>query len=100
MLRPLILLLALSSWPVAQNISRAQGDETKIIALENLWNQMQITHDADAMGTMLDSDFVLTDYDESVMSKAQVLPPIRDKSNHLTLEVPDDMKLHPQRETW
>src|SRR5467141_1347375 len=94
MLRPLILLLALSSWPVAQNISRAQGDDTKIIALENLWNQMQINHDADAMGSMLDSDFVLTDYDGSVMSKAQFLASIRDKSNQLTVEVSDDMKLH------
>jgi hypothetical protein len=53
MLRPLILLLALSCLPLAQNISRAQGDETKIIALENLWNQMQINHDADAMGKLL-----------------------------------------------
>jgi len=50
MLRPLMLLLALSALPLAQNISRAQGDETKIIALENLWNQMQINHDAEAMG--------------------------------------------------
>jgi hypothetical protein len=25
-----------------QNLSKAQGDETKIIALENLWNQMQL----------------------------------------------------------
>ncbi len=48
MLRPLMLLLALSALPLAQNISRAQGDETKIIALENLWNQMQINHDAEA----------------------------------------------------
>ena len=61
MLRPLILLLALLSSLLTQNFSRAQGDETKIIALENLWNQMQINHDADAMGKMLDSDFVLTD---------------------------------------
>src|SRR5258708_20812857 len=94
MLRPLILLLALSSWPVAQNISRAQGDETKIIALENLWNQMQINHDADAMGSMLDSDFVLTDYHSSVMSKAQFLPSIRPKPNQLTSEVSADTNLH------
>ena len=86
LLRPLMLLLALSALPLAQNISRAQGDETKIIALENLWNQMQINHDAEAMGTMLDCDFVLTDYDGSVMSKAQFLS-IRDKSNQLAVEV-------------
>jgi ketosteroid isomerase-like protein len=94
MLRPLILLLTLSSLPLAQSISRAQGNETKIIALENLWNQMQINHDADAMGKMLDSDFVLTDYDGTVMSKTQFLASIQDKSTQLTVEVCDDMKLH------
>jgi len=87
-LRPLILLLALVSVPFLQNISVAQGDETKIIALENLWNQMQINHDADAMGKMLDSDFVLTDYDGTVYSKGQFLATIRDKSIQSRLKFP------------
>jgi len=93
-LRRLILLLALVSVPFLQNVSIAQGDETKIIALENLWNQMQINHDADAMGKMLDSDFVLTDYDGTVFSKDQFLATIRDKSIQVTTEVSEDMKLH------
>jgi ketosteroid isomerase-like protein len=94
MSRPLILVLALAALPFAQEVSRAQGDETKIIALENLWNQMQINHDADAMRKLLDSDFVLTDYDGSVMNKAQFLESIRDNSTQLTVEVSTDMKLH------
>jgi len=98
-LRPLILLLALVSVPFLQNISVAQGDETKIIALENLWNQMQINHDADAMGKMLDSDFVLTDYDGTVYSKGQFLATIRDKSIQVTTEVSEDMKLHRHGDT-
>ncbi len=97
--RPLILLLALAFIAFSQNISMAQGDETKIIALENLWNQVQINHDADAMGKMLDSDFVLTDYDGSVMSKAQFLASIRDNSIQLTVEVSTDMKLHRHGDT-
>jgi ketosteroid isomerase-like protein len=99
MVRPLILLLALACLPFAQEVSRAQGDETKIIALENLWNQIQINHDADAMGKMLDSDFVLTDYDGTVMTKAQFLESIRDTSNQLTVEVSTDMKLHRHGDT-
>ena len=55
------LLLVLSCLAVAQSISSSQGDETKIIALENLWNQMQLHHDAEAMGKLLDDDFVFTD---------------------------------------
>jgi ketosteroid isomerase-like protein len=93
MLRPLILLLAFALLPFAPELSRAQGDETKIIALENLWNQMQINHDADAMGKMLDSDYVFTDYDGSVMIKSQFLAAIRDKSTQVTVEVSENMKL-------
>ncbi len=99
MRRALTVLLILVSFTSAQNISRAQGDETKIIALENLWNQMQINHDADAMGKMLDGDFVLTDYDGTVMSKSQFLASVRDKSNQLTVEVSEDMKLHRHGDT-
>ena len=99
MLRPVILMVALAFLPIAQEISRAQGDETKIIALENLWNQMQINHDADAMGKMLDNDFVLTDYDGSVMSKTQFLATIRDKSTQVTVEVSENMKLYRHSDT-
>src|SRR5260370_7537871 len=60
---------------------------------------MQISHDAEAMGKMLDGDFVLTDYDGTVMSKGQFLASIRDKSNQLTVEVSTDMKLHRHGDT-
>ena len=97
--RRLTLLLALTFLPFSQNISMAQGDETKIIALENLWNQMQINHDADAMGSMLDGDFVLTDYDGTVFNKGQFLATIRDKSTQLTVEVSENMKLYRHGDT-
>src|SRR3989449_11279622 len=97
--RRLILLLALTFLPFSQSISMAQGDETKIIALENLWNQMQINHDADAMGSMLDGDFVLTDYDGTVFNKGQFLATIRDKSTQLTVEVSENMKLYRHGDT-
>jgi ketosteroid isomerase-like protein len=88
-----ILCVALACLLCPQTIIRAQGDETKIIALENLWNQMQVNHDADAMGSMLDNDFVLTDYDGTVYNKGQFLATIRDKSTQLTVEVSENMKL-------
>ncbi|HEY8716492.1 MAG TPA: nuclear transport factor 2 family protein [Candidatus Acidoferrum sp.] len=75
------------------------GDESKIIALENLWNQMQLHRDAEAMEKILDPDFVLTDYDGSVLSKAQFLDSIRDPSDQLTVEVSEDMKLHRHGDT-
>jgi len=99
MRRALPLLLVLCCQPFAQSISRAQGDETKIIALENLWNQMQLNHDAEAMGKLLDDDFVFTDYDGTVMSKTQFLESIRDKSYQLSVEASDNMKLHRHGDT-
>jgi ketosteroid isomerase-like protein len=98
--RAVAFLLVLCSLGLAEGISRAQaGDETKIIALENLWNQMQINHDAVAMGKMLDADFVFTDYDGTVMTKEQFLESIRDTSIQLTVEVSTDMKLHRHGDT-
>ncbi len=99
MLRLFTLVLLLSSLALPQNSAKTEGDESQIIAFENLWNQMQIAHDADAMDQVLDSDFVLTDYDGSVLNKAQFLASIRDKSNQLITEVSQDMKLHRHGDT-
>lgn len=93
MSRILIFGLLFSSLLFFQ-LPSTEGDEKRIIALENIWNQTQLNHDADAMGKMLHPDFVFTDYDGTVMSMAQFLASIRDPSNKLTLEVSDDMKLH------
>src|ERR1700758_1118244 len=94
MSRLLILSFIVFSVQFQQQPQSSQGDEQRIIALENIWNQVQIKHDADAMGTMLHPDFVFTDYDGTVMAKPQFLASIRDSSNTLVLEVSDDMKLH------
>jgi ketosteroid isomerase-like protein len=91
------LLLPSRAWP--QSTAQPEGDESQIIAFENLWNQIQIAHDANAMDQMLDPDFVLTDYDGSVQDRAQFLASIRDKSNQLTIEVSQDMKLHRHGDT-
>jgi ketosteroid isomerase-like protein len=93
MSRTLFLIIFLCSILFAQQPS-SEGDETRIIGLENIWNQAQMSHDATAMGSMLHPDFVFTDYDGTVMAKAQFLASIRDSSNTLALEVSDDMKLH------
>ena len=69
-------------------------DASKLIAMENLWNQMQLNHDANAMEKMIDDNFVLTDYDGSILSKTQFLASIKDSSVQLTQEMSEGMKLH------
>ncbi len=94
-----IVFLLLPYLALPQSSAQNEGDESQIIAFENLWNQIQIAHDANAMEQMLDPDFVLTDYDGSVQDRAQFLASIRDKSNQLTVEVSQDMKLHRHGDT-
>jgi ketosteroid isomerase-like protein len=94
MSRMLFLVFFSSVILLAQQPSPSEGDESRIVALENIWNQAQLNHDATAMGSMLHPDFVFTDYDGTVMSKPQFLASIRDSSNTLSVEVSDDMKLH------
>ena len=98
MRRVLPCLLVLLSLPGLIN-SQSGNDESKIIALENLWNQMQLQHDAGAMEKVLDPDFVLTDYDGAVLSKSQFLAAVRDVSDQLSVEVSEDMKLHRHGDT-
>ncbi len=74
--------------------SPQSDDASKLIAMENLWNQMQVNHDATAMEKMIDENFVLTDYDGSLLNKAQFLAEIRDPSVQLTQEMSDGMRLH------
>lgn len=69
-------------------------DTTKLIAMENLWNQMQLNHDASAMEKMIDDNFVLTDYDGTILNKTQFLASIKDSSVQLTQELSEGMKLH------
>jgi ketosteroid isomerase-like protein len=94
MSRIVIFAIVCSCVLFPQRTSSSEGDETRVIALENLWNQVQISHDAEAMGKMLHADFVFTDYDGTVMSKPAFLTSIRDPNNKLTLETSEDMKLH------
>ena len=94
MSRALIFGLFICCAAFAQHPAVSEGDETKIIALENIWNQTQMNHDADAMGKILHSNFVFTDYDGTVMLKPAFLASIRDPNNKLSLETSDDMKLH------
>ena len=94
MSRMLSLIVFFSCILVAQQPSSSEGNEGRIVGLENIWNQAQISHDATAMASMLHPDFVFTDYDGTVMSRPQFLASILDSSNKLVLEVSDDMKVH------
>jgi ketosteroid isomerase-like protein len=85
---------------VAAGTGGPQSDDaSKVVAMENLWNQVQLNHDAAAMEKMLDEDFVLTDYDGTTSNKSQFLDSIKDMSVKLTQEMSEGMKLHEHGDT-
>ena len=90
---PFAVAISLVVVPIASSGMPQADDASKIVAMENLWNQMQLNHDAAAMEKMLDDDFVLTDYDGALLNKTQFLDSIKDMSTKLTQEMSEGMKL-------
>jgi len=66
------LLLSLMIAAGAKSGAPQSEDASKVVALENLWNQTQLNHDAAAMEKMLDEDFVLTDYERDIVKQEPV----------------------------
>ena len=92
----LCLLLVLSLPVGGRNPSKdSAADESKLIALENLWNQAQLHHDAKALNQLVSDTFVYTDYDGTVMNKAQFMADLKDPAYHATLITNEDVKVYP-----
>lgn len=72
---------------------RAADDTSKLIALENVWNQAQVHHDSRALNTLVPDTFVYTDYDGTVLNKQQFLADNMDPNYKATLVSNDDVKV-------
>jgi len=91
----LILFLALFlmvSFASAQE--RSEAEDSKLIALENAWNQAQLRHDGKALERLVGEKFVYTDYDGTVMNRGQFLADIKDPSYYPTLMTNENMRVY------
>jgi ketosteroid isomerase-like protein len=85
-----ILLLVCACLPL-----RAAGqDKSRIMALENSWNQAELHNDSHAVDLLLADDFVMTVADGYTLSKAQTLASVRDTSYRPDVLQSDDMTVH------
>jgi ketosteroid isomerase-like protein len=77
--------------------SLAWGDDaaekSKLIALENAWNQAQLHRDAKALQGLVSDDYVYTDTDGTQMNKQQFLADIEDASFKTTLSTNEDVRV-------
>jgi ketosteroid isomerase-like protein len=72
-----VLLVAMSLPAAAQSGNVADDESARVLSLENAWNQAEISHDAQALGTLLAETFDFTDDDGNLMNKSQWLAYIR-----------------------
>jgi ketosteroid isomerase-like protein len=69
-------------------------DKSRIIALENSWNQAELHNDAHAVDLLLADDFVMTVADGYVMNKAAMLASVRDTSYRPDMLQSENMEVH------
>ena len=81
------LLLA---WAPQNN---ATADASKLIALEIAWNQAQMHHDAKAVSNLVSDSFIYTDYDGTVMNKADFLKDLKDPDYRANLVANDGVRV-------
>ena len=75
MKRTLIILATFFSSPLLFS-----QDSSKVVAMENAWNQAELHNDANAMQLLLADDFVMTTADGVLYNKAQIVASVRDQT--------------------
>jgi hypothetical protein len=70
------LLLATSRLS-PQTAAQPDGEQARILSLENAWNQAAQQKDAAALKMLLSSDLIYVDYDGTLMNKVQYLSSVR-----------------------
>ena len=90
----LILLLWAAPQAPAQGAAQPDAEQTKILALENAWNQAEEHKDIKALETLLDATLVYVDYDGSMMDKAQFIASVKAPALHPEQIVNESMTAH------
>src|SRR5438309_5479915 len=94
MLAAPVLVATILVVSLAATAQKRSPVESKLIALENAWNQAQLNHDAQALDTLVSDTFVYTDYDGTIMDKAKFLEDIKDPNFHPDLIANDSVQVH------
>jgi ketosteroid isomerase-like protein len=74
----LTFCLAVTLSALSQTSRSPSSDESKLIALEKMWNQAQLQHDSGALKSLISDRFVNTEWDGTMTSRDQFLSEIAD----------------------
>jgi ketosteroid isomerase-like protein len=90
-----VFMLAASLLASAQvSPDDTKAEKSKLIALENAWNQAQIHRDGKALNKLVADSFVYTDWDGTVMNKAKFIADIKDPSVKTSMVANDDVDVY------
>ena len=90
--------IILTLWMAIPWLLSAQ-ESSKVIAMENAWNQAELHNDAQAVNLLLADDFVMTVAEGTLYNKAQILASVRDKSYRPQVLQSSGMIVHPYGNT-
>lgn len=92
--RALLILLALAVVPATAQIPDVKSQRSKLIALENAWNQAQIHRDGKALDTLIGEKFVYTDTDGTVMDKARFMADVQNPAYQASAVSNTDVEIY------
>jgi ketosteroid isomerase-like protein len=88
-----VLIVVCSAVAAAQAPDK-RAERSKIIALENAWNQAQMHRDGEALNRLIVDTFVYTDTDGTVLNKAKFIADSKDPSVVTTMVANDDVEVY------
>ncbi len=94
-----LLVMALALVEAQPQSEDESGARTKILALENVWNNAEKAGNAAALGLILDDAMVYIDEDGSLLTKAQFLEHAKQAGPELLTLVTDAMSVYVYGET-
>ena len=93
----MIFICFTGTWAAAQSDTDA-GTKSKVIALEQLWNQAYKSGDIKALDSILDDAIVLVNDDGSVQTKAEFLTSVKTSAPQSTAQqqqvAPESLSVH------
>ncbi len=80
--------------PLSFSQAKPDAEQSKILALENAWNQAEEHKDVKALETLLHPDLIYIDYDGSLMTKDEFIASVKAPELHPEQIVNESMTAH------
>jgi ketosteroid isomerase-like protein len=90
----LLILLLMAVRPFAAQSERPEAEKSRILSLENAWNQAQWRKDAAALNMLLAPDILYVDYQGRLLSRTEYVTELLSPTLHPAKIFSDSMSVH------